>query len=69
MLERFAYPGLARAAGVGLALFLVGVMLVELDVSRAGGLTLRFLGLIVAFFAVAWYLFNWFVDDGIRRLE
>lgn len=66
--ERFHYPYYAAGIFGGLGLIVFSMLLAATPIHPLVPFFVRYLGLLVSFFGVVWYAFNWFIDYGVMYL-
>lgn len=62
--NRFHYPDLAAAIVGGLLLIAVSFALLVSPVHPLAAYLIRYIGLLISFFGIVWYGFNWVIDYG-----
>lgn len=69
--ERFAYPdiALAIAAGAILVVTSYALRLTGADFSSIVVFFAWYVGGLIVFFGLFWYVFNWFIDYGVRLID
>lgn len=69
--DRFAYPDIATAiAGGGLLVVTsYALRLTGADFSSIVVFFTWYVGVLIAFFGIVWYFFNWFIDYGVRLID
>ena len=70
--NRFHYPDFAAAIIGGLLLIALSFLLSISPVHPLAAHLIRYIGLLISFFGVVWYGFNWVIDygpDAVRRVS
>ncbi len=64
LFDRFHYPDYAAAIFIGLSMIALSFPLSYTPIHPIVGFLIRYIGLLVSFFGVVWYGFNWVIDYG-----
>lgn len=66
--EQFHYPDYAAGIFAGVCLMALSLVLTGLGAHPLLTFFLRYLGMLMSFFGVVWYGFNWFIDHGVKYI-
>lgn len=69
--DRFAYPDIAMAVAGGVVLVVTSyaLRLTGGDFSSIVVFFTWYLGVLLVFFGLVWYCFNWVIDYGVRFID
>lgn len=62
--NKFHYPSFAAAIVGGLSLIVLSLILFAMPIHPLAAFLTRYIGLLISFFGIVWYVFNWIIDYG-----